>query len=124
MANILVVDDSTVMRRGLSLILTKAGHTVVGQATNGEQAFLLYSRIKPDLVTMDITMPTMDGIDAMKSILKNFPDAKIVVISSLDQKKTILEAVELGAKHYIVKPFKDAKVLTIINEVLQEKKIG
>ncbi|MGE5453827.1 MAG: response regulator [Methylocystaceae bacterium] len=124
MANILVVDDSTVMRRSLSLILTKAGHTVVGQATNGEQAFLLYSRIKPDLVTMDITMPTMDGIDAMKSILKNFPDAKIVVISSLDQKKTILEAVELGAKHYIVKPFKDAKVLTIINEVLQEKKIG
>lgn len=121
MAKILVVDDSTVMRRALSLILTKAGHTVVGQATNGEQAFILYSRLKPDLVTMDITMPTLDGIDAIKKILKSFPDAKIVVISSLDQKKTILEAVEQGAKHYIVKPFKDAKVLTIVNEVLQEK---
>ncbi len=118
MANILIADDSTVMRRGLNLILTKGGHTVVGEATNGEQAFTLYCQLKPDLVTMDITMPVMDGIEVLQKILKTYPAAKIIMISALDQKKMILEALECGASHYIIKPFKDDKVLATVKEVL------
>lgn len=120
MARILIADDSTVMRRSLSLILTKGGHTIVGQAINGDQAFSLYSQYKPDLVTMDITMPGMDGIESLQKILKNYPQAKIIMISALDQKKMILEAIECGAKHYLVKPFKDDKVLATVNEVLSK----
>lgn len=118
MANILIADDSTVMRRSLNLILTKGGHTVVGQATNGEQAYTLYSQLRPDLVTMDITMPGMDGIEAMKKILGSYPQANIIMISALDQKMMILEAIECGAKHYLIKPFKDDKVLATVKEVL------
>ncbi|MEN6460547.1 MAG: response regulator [Syntrophomonas sp.] len=118
MANILIADDSTILRRGLALILTKGGHTVVGQATNGKQACLLFEQLKPDLVTMDITMPVMDGVEALSSILKSHPAAKIIMISALDQKKMVLEALENGAKHYLVKPYKDEKVLATINAVL------
>jgi two-component system chemotaxis response regulator CheY len=121
MAKILVADDSTVMRRSLMLILTKGGHTVVGQAVNGDQACILYNQLKPDLVTMDITMPGMDGIEALSKILKSDPSAKVIMISALDQKKMILEAIEHGAKHYLVKPFKDDKVLSTVKEVLQKK---
>ena len=121
MANILIADDSTVMRRSLNLILTKGGHIVVGQATNGEQAYNLYCQLKPDLVTMDITMPGMDGIEALQKILKNDPAANIIMISALDQKRMILEALECGAKHYLVKPFKDDKVLATVKEVLHKK---
>lgn len=121
MARILVADDSTVMRRSLMLILTKGGHTVVGQAVNGDQACILYNQLKPDLVTMDVSMPGTDGIKALKKILQSDPSAKVIMISALDQKKMILEAVESGAKHYLVKPFKDYKVLATINEVLQKK---
>lgn len=118
MANILIADDSTVMRRSLNLILTKGGHKIVGQATNGEQAYTLFSQFQPDLVTMDITMPGMDGIEAMQKILKNYPTARIIMISALDQKRMILEAIECGAMHYLIKPFKDDKVLATVNEVL------
>lgn len=118
MAKILIADDSTVMRRSLNLILSKGGHIVVGQATNGEQACTLYNQLKPDLVTMDITMPGMDGIEALQKILKSDPAAKVIMISALDQKRMILEALESGAKHYLVKPFKDDKVLATVKEVL------
>lgn len=121
MAKILIADDSTVMRRSLSLILTKGRHSVVGQATDGDQAYTLYCQLKPDLVTMDITMPGMDGIEALQKILKYDPAANIIMISALDQKKMILEALECGAKHYLVKPFKDDKVLATIKEVLSQE---
>ena len=100
------------------LILTKGGHKVVGQATTGEQACRLYNQLKPDLVTMDITMPGIDGVEALTIILKNDPAAKIIMISALDQKRMILAALENGAKHYLVKPFKDEKVLATIDAVL------
>ncbi len=121
MAKILIADDSTVMRRSLNMILTKGGHTVIGQASNGEQAYTLYSQLKPDLVTMDITMPVMDGIEALQKILAINPAAKVIMVSALDQKKMILEALECGAKHYIVKPLRDDKVLSIVKEVLLKK---
>lgn len=119
MANILIADDSTILRRGLTLILTKGGHTVVGQATNGNQACMLYNQLKPDLVTMDITMPGMDGLEALCNIIEADPSAKVIMISALDQKRMVLEALESGAKHYIVKPFKDEKVLATVNAVLK-----
>ncbi|MDD3852976.1 MAG: response regulator [Syntrophomonadaceae bacterium] len=120
MANILIADDSTVMRRSLRLILTKGGHTVAGQATDGASACLMYNQLKPDLVTMDITMPGINGIEAMLKILESDPSAKIIMITAIDQKRMIFEAIKSGARHYIIKPFEDDKVLSTINEVLRQ----
>lgn len=119
MAKILVVDDSSIMRRNLSTILTKAGHTIVGEAANGESAYKDYEKFLPDLVTMDITMPILDGIDAVKKIIKYYPDANIIMISALDQKQMVLSAIQNGAKHYIIKPFTVDKVIKVVNEVLK-----
>lgn len=118
MAKILVVDDSSIMRRNLSTILTEAGHTIVGEAANGESAYKEYERLQPDLVTMDITMPILDGIGSVKKIIKYHPSANIIMISALDQKQMVLSAVQNGAKHYIIKPFTAEKVAAVINEVL------
>lgn len=118
MAKVLVVDDSSIMRRNLSAILTNAGHTIVAEATNGELGVKEYKIRKPDLVTMDITMPVMDGIGAVKQILKYDPKAQIIMISSLNQKYMVLTALQNGARHYIIKPFTQEKVLQVINDVL------
>lgn len=118
MAKILVVDDSSIMRRNLATILSEAGHTIVGEAANGESAYKEYERLQPDLVTMDITMPILDGIGAVKKILKYYPNANIIMISALDQKQMVLAAVQNGAKHYIIKPFTAEKVAAVVNEVL------
>lgn len=119
MANILIVDDSSIMRRNLRSMLTQAGHTVVAEASNGSQAYLQYAAHKPDLVTMDITMPIMNGIEAVKKIIADFPDASIIMISALDQKMMVFEALECGAKHYILKPITVSKILTTIEQVLE-----
>lgn len=118
MAKILVVDDSSIMRRNLSTILTEAGHIIVGEASNGESAYKDYEKLMPDIVTMDITMPILDGITAVKKIIKYYPDANIIMISALDQKQMVLSAVQHGAKHYIIKPFTAEKIKSVINEVL------
>lgn len=118
MATILIVDDSSIARRNLATILTDAGHTVIAEALNGEIAYKEYERYLPDLVTMDITMPTLDGISAVKKIMKNFPDANIIMVSALDQKNLVLSAIQCGAKHYIIKPFSGDKVLSVVDEVL------
>lgn len=118
MANILIVDDSIIMRKNLKTILTQGGHNIVGEATNGLQAYNEYVTLKPDLITMDITMPVMDGISATKKIVSEFKEAKILIISALDQKNMVFEALENGAKHYIMKPIMPDKVLQVVNEVL------
>lgn len=118
MAKILVVDDSSITRRNLSTILTEAGHKVIAEAPNGELAFKEYERHMPDLVTMDITMPLLDGIGAVKKIIKHYPDANIIMISALDQKQMVLSAIQCGARHYIIKPFNSDKVLNVVEEVL------
>lgn len=118
MARILVVDDSPVMRRSISIILKNDGHEIVAEASNGMQALNEYEAHLPDLVTMDITMPLMDGIEAVKRIIKKFPEAKIVMISALGHKDRVFEAVKNGAKHYIIKPFTKEKVNEVINVVL------
>lgn len=123
MARILIADDSLVMRRNLRTILTSAGHQVVAEASNGRQAVVEYEKANPDVVTMDITMPVMDGIEAVKQIIAKDLGARIIMISALDQKKMVFEALENGAKHYIIKPFASEKVLNIINEVLIQDKM-
>lgn len=124
MARILVVDDSAVMRKNLVSILTQGGHTVVGEAMSGGQAHLMYRTYLPDLVTMDITMPGINGIDAVKLIIKDYPDAKIIMVSALNQRNMVFEALEHGAKHYLIKPVTPDSVKTVVQKVLGIKPIN
>ncbi|WP_226665531.1 response regulator [Metabacillus litoralis] len=118
MARILIVDDAKFMRMTLSNILIKANHEVVGEAENGLQAIELFVKEKPDLVTMDITMPEQNGIEALKEIKKQYPDAKIIMCSAMGQQKMVVEAIESGAKDFIVKPFDENRVIEAISRVL------
>lgn len=118
MSTILVVDDSAIMRRNLVTIFTQAGHTVVAEAINGGQAHSFYRNYLPDLVTMDITMPGLNGIEAVKLIIGDYPDAKIIMVSALNQRNMVFEALELGAKHYLIKPITPEAVITVVNKVL------
>jgi len=118
MSKILIVDDSAIARRNLKTILLKAGHTIIAEADNGMQAYREYTMHKPDLVTMDITMPVMDGVSAVRKIVSEFPDANIIVISAIDQKPMVMKALEAGAKHYILKPFMPEKVIAAVNLLL------
>ena len=118
MARIMIVDDSTVMRLNLKRILTDVGHEIVAEAQNGKEACSLYEKLKPDLVTMDISMPVMSGVDATKAIVTRFPDANIVMISALNQKKMVYDALKNGARHYIIKPIDRDKVISVLSEVL------
>lgn len=120
MARILIVDDSEIVRKVLMEMLTDLGHKVVGEAVNGSQAFVEYLRLKPDLLTMDLTMPGMRGVDAIAKIVATFPNAKVVVISALEEREAVLEALEKGARHFIIKPITAQKVDTVIQNVLQQ----
>ena len=91
---------------------------MIGEAENGREAVELYRKLKPEIVTMDITMPEMTGLDAVKEIKKEFPDAKIVMCSSMGQQKMVMDAIEAGAKDYIVKPFNENRVNEAIDKVL------
>lgn len=118
MARVLVVDDAAFMRMMLTNMLTKGGHEVIGQAENGKQAVELYSSLLPDLVTMDITMPEMDGLEALKLIMGKDANAKIVMCSAMGQQAMVLDAVKSGAKDFIVKPFEETKILETVNKVV------
>ncbi|PHJ14104.1 chemotaxis protein CheY [Fervidobacterium sp. SC_NGM5_G05] len=119
MAKVLVVDDAAFMRMMLKDILTKAGHEVVGEAANGVEAVEKYKELKPDVVTMDITMPEMNGIDATKEIKKFDPNATVIVCSAMGQQAMVIEAIQAGAKDFIVKPFQAARVIEAIQKVLK-----
>ncbi|MFJ7755191.1 response regulator [Peribacillus muralis] len=118
MARILIVDDAKFMRMTLSNILSKAGHEVIGEGENGKEAIELYRNLQPDLVTMDITMPLMSGVDAVKEIKKEFQAAKVIMCSAMGQQKMVVEAIEAGAKDFIVKPFDESRVVDAINRGL------
>jgi two-component system chemotaxis response regulator CheY len=115
---VLIVDDALFMRTMLSDIFTEAGWQVVSEAEDGEEAITEYRIHQPDLVTMDIVMPEMGGIDALKRILLEFPEANIVVCSALGQKKLILDAINAGALDFIVKPFQSHQVLEVVYRVI------
>ncbi|WP_172251181.1 response regulator [Saccharibacillus deserti] len=110
MAKIMIVDDAAFMRIVLKEMLNKLGHEVVAEAANGVEAFREYARVKPDIVTMDITMPEMDGITAVRKIKESDPDAQIIMCSAMGQQGMIVEAVHAGAIDFIVKPFQLERV--------------
>lgn len=118
MARILIVDDAKFMRMTLSNILMKANHVITGEAENGKQAIELYREYRPDIVTMDITMPEMSGLEAVKEIKKEFTEAKIIMCSAMGQQKMVVEAIEAGAKDFIVKPFDELRVIEAIRRIL------
>src|SRR5690606_14983933 len=107
------------MRATLRNVLEKEGFEVVGEAANGQEAVELYVRLKPDLVTMDITMPVMDGIQAIREIMKIDPNAKIIVCSAMGQKPMVIEALSAGAKDFLVKPFEPARVIQALKKALE-----
>lgn len=116
--NILVVDDAAFMRMMIKDILTKNGYNVVGEAENGAKAFEKYNELKPDLVLMDITMPEVDGIAALKNIKGADPGAKVIMCSAMGQQAMVIEAIQGGAKDFIVKPFQPDRVLEAVKKVV------
>jgi len=116
--NILVCDDAIFMRTMVTDILSQAGYEVVGEAATGAQAIEQYRALKPDLVTMDIVMPDMSGIEAVRAICKEFPDAKILMCSAMGQQGLVVEAIQAGAKDFVVKPFQPSRVLEAVQRLL------
>ena len=116
--NILVVDDAAFMRMMVKDILTKGGYNVVGEAENGVVAVQKYSELKPDLVTLDITMPEMDGIQALKKIKEVDGGANVIMCSAMGQQSMVIEAIQNGAKDFIVKPFQADRVLEAVKKVI------
>ena len=123
MANVLVVDDAIFMRKMLTDILNKDGHHVVGEAENAKEAVELYKKLKPDVVTLDIVMPEVDGLDAMEAVRKitqTDKRAKIVMVSAIGQQAQVVEAIQAGAKEFIVKPFQPSQVTSAVRRLLRE----
>jgi two-component system chemotaxis response regulator CheY len=117
-ARVLIVDDALFMRNMLRNIFSESGFDIVGEAQNGNEAIEMYQQLKPDLVTMDIVMPEKNGIEALKQIMSVDSGAKIVICSALGQETLIMEALEAGARDFIVKPFKPPKVIEVAQKVL------
>ncbi len=115
---VLVCDDAIFMRTMISDILSQAGFDIVGEAETGVQAVEKYTQLKPDLVTMDIVMPEMGGIDAVREIIKNDPNARVLMCSAMGQQALVVEAIQAGAKDFVVKPFQPSRVLEAVQRVL------
>jgi len=120
MARVLIADDASFMRQMIREIIEPEGHEVVGEATNGIEAIDLYNELSPDLVTMDIVMPKRSGIDAVKAILAEHPTACVVMCSALGQETLVMEALQAGARDFIVKPFKPDSVISTIAKMLEK----
>jgi len=119
MARILVVDDAAFMRMMVRDMLKKIEHQVVGEAVDGFQAVRMYKELKPDLVTMDVTMPEMDGVEAVKEIMAFDRDAKIIMISAMGQQAIVMDCIKAGAKDFIVKPFNIDRLEEAVKKVLE-----
>ncbi len=117
MVRVLVVDDAAFMRAAIRLMLEKNGFSVVGEAENGAAGLKKYMELKPDIVTLDITMPQMDGIEALKAIRQHDPNAKVIMVSAMGQECLVREAVMDGAKSFIVKPFKEEHIVLTMNKI-------
>lgn len=114
----LVVDDAIFMRTVLKKMLTEAGFNVIGEAGNGLQAIEMAEQLKPDIITLDITMPEMDGIEAIEKILEVSPDTRIIMCSAMGQHSKVVEAIKRGARDFVVKPFEKTRVLQAIYNVM------
>lgn len=117
---ILITDDAAFMRMMIKDIVTKNGYEVVGEAQNGVEAVELYEKVKPDIVTMDITMPEKDGISAVKDIMTIDPKAKVIMCSAMGQQSLVMDAIRAGARDFLVKPFKPERVIEAIDKVLSK----
>lgn len=115
---VLICDDAVFMRTMLADILTQAGFAVIGQAQTGAEAVQKFRELRPDLVTMDIVMPDMGGIEAVREITKEFTDAKILMCSAMGQQSLVIEAIQAGARDFVVKPFQPSRVLEAVQRVL------
>ena len=120
MAKILIVDDSRTSRKFLRDILEKSGNEIVGEAVNGREGFDLYQKLRPDIVTMDITMPVMDGLDSLKLIMRFDPAAKVVMVTAAGQQQKMLEAVKFGALEFIAKPFDMPTIAETVNKIMEK----
>jgi two-component system, chemotaxis family, chemotaxis protein CheY len=118
MARVLVVDDAAFMRKMVSDVLTKGGHEVVGEAGNGTEAVDRYAELRPEVTTLDITMPEKDGLAALREIIQLDPAARVVMCSALGQETKVLESIKAGAKDFVVKPFQPDRVLEAIGKAL------
>ena len=118
MARVLIVDDAAFMRMMIKDILEKNGFEVIGEANNGLKAVEMYKKDKPDVVTMDITMPDMDGIEAVRQIKAFDPNAKVIMCSAMGQQTMVMDAIRAGARDFIVKPFQADRVLEAIRKVI------
>jgi len=118
MARVLVVDDAAFMRKMVSDALTGGGHEIVGEAANGVEAVQRFQELRPDIMTLDITMPEKDGLTALREIIAVDPGAKVVMCSALGQESKVLESIKLGAKDFVVKPFQVDRVLSAVEKAL------
>jgi len=119
-ARVLIADDASFMRQMIREIIEPEGFEVVGEATNGVEAVEQYQELHPDLVTMDIVMPKRSGIDAVKGILAQDPGARVVMCSALGQESLVMEALQAGARDFIVKPFKPDSVIATLEKILEK----
>ena len=120
MAKILIVDDSKTSRRFLRDMLEDAGHEIVGEAVNGQEGVDKYFALKPDIVTMDITMPGKDGITAVSDIIEKDPDARVIMVTAAGQKSNMVEALKRGAADFIQKPFESSAIVSVLEKVMGE----
>jgi two-component system, chemotaxis family, chemotaxis protein CheY len=118
MARVLVVDDAAFMRKVVSDALASGGHEVVGEAGNGTEAVQRYQELSPELVTLDITMPEKDGLEALREIISIDPGAKVLMCSALGQESKVIESIQKGAKDFVVKPFQPAQLLEAVGKAL------
>lgn len=118
MATVLIADDSMFMRKRLGDILSSAGHDVIGEAEDGEEAIHMFRQLQPDLVMLDITMPERNGIGALNHIMATTPEAKVIMCSALGEETVVQECVETGAKAFVVKPFDPDEVISAVGDAL------
>ena len=118
MAKFVLIDDSKVARSFLRNVLEEAGHEIVGEGVNGQEGLELYNSLKPDIITLDVVMPIMTGMDCLQEIIKSDPAAKVIMITSVGKDSLIQKAKEMGAKAMIVKPINEEYVMEIVNSLL------
>lgn len=118
MTTILIVDDTLFMRAAIGDLVKNWGFEVVGEAANGQEAVQLYEQLQPDIVTMDLTMPVMNGMDAVKEIITKYPKAKIIMVTALGQPRIMVDAIENGVRDFITKPFTPEKLKSVLYNVL------
>ena len=118
MARVLVVDDAMFMRKVVSDAIVAGGHEVIGEASNGDEAVARFKELRPDVTTLDITMPQKDGLTALREIIALDPAARVVMCSALGQEPKVLEAMKAGAKYFVVKPFEDSRLIAALNKAI------